>query len=434
MTTLKPGHPEKELFLPYLDGELSPRQARRVRRHVEACWECRSELEELQKTVGECVRYRRRLEDGAWPRPPQPWSDLSREFARIDASAKSSPLSRPFIRWTALAASAAALVAATLTYRTWERHPAGDAPELRPQRPAHRKPLDAPSPPAGTAAARTDTLVPSARTRAPESKPLVIEASIADELRAVAALHQLGADLGDPVEVAREGGRVVVRGAGLSPVLERQIREAFVSLPGVELRFPEPNAGSSPPSKPAGTETPPPGGGATAAAPVPSATQNRLEEQLGGHAQFEIFSSQLLDHQEAAMARIYALRRLATQFPAGEEGQLSAGDQRLLHDLGREHTQALSRELAAIQRVAGPVLGSISASATPGVPAAAVTWQGAAEDLFAAGRQLDSLVAALIGASAPEPALQAGNPSQALASALAQIRFAVQQCELLLTR
>jgi putative zinc finger protein len=434
MSTLDPRHPGRELLLPYLDGELPLRQARRVRRHVEACWGCRSELEELQKTVGECVRYRRQLEDGAWPQPPQPWSDLAREFARIDASARRSPLSRPFIRWAALAASAAALVAATLTYRTWERHPAGDAPELRPQNPAHKKPQDAPSPPAGTAAARTEALVPSARTRAPESKPLVIEASVADELRAVAALHQLGADLGDPVEVAREGGRVVVRGAGLSPLLERQIREAFISLPGIELRFPEPGAGGSPPSIPAGTEAPPPGGAATAATPVPSATQNHLEEQLGGHAQFEIFSSQLLDHQEAAMARIYALRRLATQFPANEEGQLNAGDQRLLHDLGREHVQALSRELAAIQRVAGPVLGSISASATPSVSGAAVTWQATAEDLLAAGRQMDSLIAPLIGASAPEPALQARNPSQALASALAQIRLAVQQCELILTR
>jgi Putative zinc-finger len=433
MSLLDPRHPGRELLLPYLDGELSLRQARKVRRHVEVCWECRNELEELQKTVGECVRYRRQLEEGAWPQPPQPWSDLSRDFARIDASARSSPLSRPFIRWAALATSAAALIAATLTYRTWERHPAGDAPELRPQNPAHKKPQDAPSPPAGTAAARTEALVPSARTRAPESKPLVIEASVADELRAVAALHQLGADLGDPVEVAREGGRVVVRGAGLSPVLERQIREAFVSLPGVELRFPEPGAGG-PPSKPAAPETPPGGSGATAAAPVPLPTQNRLEEQLGGRAQFEIFSSQLLDHQEAAMARIYALRRLAMQFPANEEGQLSAGDQRLLHDLGHQHVQALSRELAAIQRVAGPVLGSISASATPGVPGAAVTWQATAEDLLAAGRQLDSLIAALIGASAPEPALQTGNPSQALVSALAQIRLAVQQCELILTR
>ena len=215
MTTLEPAHPEKDLLLPYLDGELSARQVRRVRRHVEACWECRSELEDLQKAVGECMRYRRQT-DGAWPEPPQPWSDLSSEFARIDAAARNAPRSRPFLRWAALSASAAALVAATLTIRPWESRPATEAPQTRPQSPAHRKPQDAPSPPAGTPA-RTEAPPPSARVRAMEPKPLVIEASLADELRAVAALHQLGADLGDPVEVAREGGRVVVRGAGLSP-------------------------------------------------------------------------------------------------------------------------------------------------------------------------------------------------------------------------
>ena len=424
-------HTEKDLLLPYLDGELSLRQARRVRRHVEACWECRSELEELQKTVGECVRYRCHLGYGAWPQPPQPWSDLSLDFARIEAAARSSPLSRPFFRWAALAASATALVAATLILRPWEGHPAGETPQLRPQSPAHRKPQDAPSPPAG-APARTEALPPSARVRAGEDKPLVIEASLSDELRAILALHQLGADLGDPVEVAREGGRVVVRGAGVSPVLERQIREAFLSMPDIELRFPEPR--SSLPSIPAGTEPPP--GGPVAVPPGTNTTsaQNRLEEQLGGHAQFEIFSSQLLDHQEAAMARIYALRRLAMQFPAVEENQLSAGNQRLLHDLGREHVNALSRELAAIQRVAGPVLSPMAGSTTPSGTAGAATWQDAAEDLFVAGRQVDSLIAALIGASAPEPASQSGNPPQALLLRLAQVSLSVQQCEQLLTR
>jgi hypothetical protein len=262
---------------------------------------------------------------------------------------------------------------------------------------------------------------------------LVIEASLADELRAVAALHQLGADLGDPVEVAREGGRVIVRGAGLSPVLERQIREAFVSLPDVELRFPQPGSDGSPPATSTKAETLPRGAGAIPGGPVPPATQNRLEQQLGGHAQFEVFSSQLLEHQEAAMARIYALRRLSLEFPADSESQLSAGDQRMLYDLGGEHAQALSRELAAIQRVAMPVLGSASAAAAPSVPAAAITWQGAAEDLLVLGRQLDSLIAAWIGASAPEPKSEAGNPSQPLLIALAQIRLSVQQCEQLLT-
>jgi hypothetical protein len=259
---------------------------------------------------------------------------------------------------------------------------------------------------------------------------VVIEASLADELRAVAALHQLGADLGDPVEVAREGGRVIVRGAGLSPVLERQIREAFLSMPGVELRFPEP--GATPSTLPP-TDTPQPGPVAAPTAPAPSAPQNRLEQQLGGHAQFEIFSSQLLDHQEAAMARVYALRRLAIQFPAVEESQLSPGEQRVLHDLAHEHAQALSRELGAIQRRASPVLGSMGTSTSPTSLAAAPTWQAAAENLLGAGRQVDSLIAALIGASAPEPGAQPGSTSQALLIALAQLQLSVQQCEQLLT-
>jgi hypothetical protein len=261
-----------------------------------------------------------------------------------------------------------------------------------------------------------------------EPKSLVIEASLADELRAVAALHQLGADLGDPVEVAREGGRVIVRGVGLSPVLERQIREAFVSMPDVELRFPEPGGPSTLPPR----DMPPQGTAATPPPPVPSPAQNRLEERLGGHAQFEIFSSQLLDHQEAAMARVYTLRRLATQFPAVDEGQLSDGEQRLLHDLARQHVQALSRELAAIQRLAGPVLASMEASASPGSRAAVQTWQATAEDLLGAGRQVDSLIAAWIGAAASEPVSQPGNTSQALFIALAQLRLTVQQCEQLL--
>ena len=134
------------------------------------------------------------------------------------------------------------------------------------------------------------------------------------------------------------------------------------------------------------------------------------------------------------MARIYALRRLAMQFPAAEENQLSAGNQRLLHDLGREHVNALSRELAAIQRVAGPVLSPMAGSTTPSGTAGAATWQDAAEDLFVAGRQVDSLIAALIGASAPEPASQSGNPPQALLLRLAQVSLSVQQCEQLLTR
>jgi hypothetical protein len=160
-----------------------------------------------------------------------------------------------------------------------------------------------------------------------------------------------------------------------------------------------------------------------------------MEAQLGGHTQFQGFSTQLLDYQEAAMARIFALRRLATEFPANDEGQLSPDNQMLLRTLAREHVKALARDIAAIRGAAAPVLQPLggnpreTAEASP----SGTDWQMAAETLFTSGRQVDSLLAALLGASAPEPG-QADDLPRAFLSALAQLQASVQQCELLLTR
>ena len=56
MSSLGMRHAEEGQLLRYLDGELPGRRARQVRKHLEACWHCRAELEELQNTVGDCVR------------------------------------------------------------------------------------------------------------------------------------------------------------------------------------------------------------------------------------------------------------------------------------------------------------------------------------------------------------------------------------------
>jgi len=63
-------HPEQSLLLRYIDGELPGRKSRAVQRHLEACWECRTEVEELQQTVAECVRYRKQVLAEALPAPP----------------------------------------------------------------------------------------------------------------------------------------------------------------------------------------------------------------------------------------------------------------------------------------------------------------------------------------------------------------------------
>jgi len=414
-------HPERDLLLPYLDGELTSRQSRQVRRHVRTCWQCRAELDELQKTVGDCVRYHGEMLGEAMPPPPRPWADLSREFARIDASYARRPLfARPLARWTAFAGMAASLLAATLTWRAAIFRPATPPPEAKSQ------PVKASAASPARAIPGTDSQVlsvpgiavrPSAET-APPAGP-------ADELPAMAALHQLGADLGDPVEVAREGSQVVVSGAGVSTELQRRIQEAMLSIPHVVVRFSEPAA--PPPDRlPGATDT------ASASPANPSTTPSRLESELGGRAQWASFSSQLLDHEEAAMARVYAVHRLAQQFPQEAEGRLDSGKQQLLRSLAREHIAALATEVSTLDRLAAPILLPIASPAPlPPRRTDAANWQAAAESLFQSARQSDTVLAALLGASAPEQ--PANNLAQRFLTALAQLQADMQQCDLFLT-
>ena len=128
MSSLGMRHPEEGQLLRYLDGELPGRKARQVRQHLEACWHCRAELEELQNTVGDCVRYRKNVLGTCLP-PPGPWQDLSRGFDRIDASLAEEPLAarlartmflpRPAVPWAVTAAIAVA-VACTIVYQLRE--------------------------------------------------------------------------------------------------------------------------------------------------------------------------------------------------------------------------------------------------------------------------------------------------------------------------
>src|SRR5574340_570325 len=359
-------HPEQDRLLRYADGELSPRETRQVRSHLEACWQCRTELEELQNVVGECVRYRKEVLQAHLPPPPAPWADLTPHFDRIDAqrpplmerlaAALAWPARTPR-RW-AMAAVAVALVF-VLVYELRETpsvqaatllRKAVAAEESRPQAPrrlrirtrnrqivratartpelselealfrAARYDWSDPLSPRSfqawreTLAEKRDRVIASAdayriRTEAPggelaaasltlsavglrpvegrfefrnqewveiselpepapapsvaattpppareSAPPPAVEASASagDELQVLAALHGLGADLGEPIEVTREGARIVVSGVGIAETRQQQIQQALDRMPRVVVRFSDPAA--------AGPEAP--GGGA----------------------------------------------------------------------------------------------------------------------------------------------------------------------------
>src|SRR3982751_4314292 len=97
-TKLSMQHLDHEQLLRYADGELPARKARQIRTHIEACWQCRTEYEELQSLVSDCVRYRKNVLHPFLPSPPAPWGDIYQGFARIDAAGNDVPLFVRLIR------------------------------------------------------------------------------------------------------------------------------------------------------------------------------------------------------------------------------------------------------------------------------------------------------------------------------------------------
>jgi len=542
-------HLDDGLALRYLDGELPARKGRQVRRHLEACWQCRAEIEALETTVADCMRYRKQVLASRLPEPPQAWVDLSRGFDRIDSELSAEPFWKrfahlpPSLVWSSGAAAMAVLVCA-VWYQLREApsvqaavllKKAVAAAENRPITPRRyrirthsaavtrvagvSKSAEAPLPAAmaamfadahyngvdplsarsyagwrdqlsekrdevttgenayeirtstesgdvasATLRLRANDLLPlegklefrnqdfiefTDLTEAPDlhdgspvatlgespvrpaepSRPAAIapgsSASISDELQVLSALHGIGADLGDPVEVRLSSGHVEVSGVGVSPERQRQIRSAVESLPHVEVAFSDP--GAAPASVQATTPEPAPAFSGTTSGQT-AKLQTRLEQQLGGRAELERFSSRVLDWNEAAMARAYALRALAQRFPAGEDSNLSTNDRTVLRQMTREHIDALEVHIRGMESVLAPVLTALGAStAAQPQPAGSSAWQLSAEQVFRSSRRVEVLLSQLLGvASGEKPS--ADLPTNLLA-ALRELRANLDECK-----
>ncbi|MGP8245740.1 MAG: zf-HC2 domain-containing protein [Bryobacteraceae bacterium] len=254
------------------------------------------------------------------------------------------------------------------------------------------------------------------------SRPAAItpgpSASISDELAVLAALHKIGADLGDPVQVTLADGKVAVEGAGVGAERQRQIHAMLDANPNVVVKFSDPASSVAIPV--AGAEVAP------AAAPPAPRLESRLEALAGGHAQWEEFSSRLLDANEAAMARAYALRRLARQFPAGGSASLSAAEQHTLQTLVAEHVSAMAGQVEAMENRLKSLLAGLGAPIPKPAPAVRFAdWQTGSEETFQAARREEMLISVLLGvAPGPEPAALPAD----LARTLLEVRADLDEC------
>jgi len=512
-------HLQPEQLLRLADGELGPAEAARVRLHLEACWDCRAELDAVEKTIAACVRYRKEVLEAHLPPPPKPWADLGPEMARLDerlagisfvqrmafllqgarrnwirwapagvavvlvavlvyqhqtaptvqaarllqkavaASSSSRPGlknieirygSRVMTRFTGKGAAARTSIAGRQTlasvenlfrqanyswddplsaqaYLAWhegleeknsqivnrgtesiEIHTNTQAGILTDARLTLRssdfRPVEArfefrgaeiieltEIPVETTTEAVPVRPSPSAEAPARGQRqesvttPPVVGPS--DELRVLAVIHTLGADLGDPVEVSRSKDKVLVTAAGLDPGRRQEIETALAGEPAVELRI----SSASVPANP-GTAV------AVRTPPASSALSSRIEKQLGSAVAFERFAAQALDHADQLMARAHALRRLAERFPASVERSLSEPDRRRLDQLRQAHAVVLARHAIDLHQQLGPVLEAMGAKAEAvGGPPLPESWQSASESIWRSGREAERLLGALLG-------------------------------------
>jgi hypothetical protein len=216
-------------------------------------------------------------------------------------------------------------------------------------------------------------------------------ATIGDELHVLSALHEAGADLGDPIEISRSGGEILVAGIGIAPLRQQEIQNALRSQKRVVVHFSEPASVKIEPEKEPSDD---PAGAADF-----NRLQARMADQIGGRVIFSQLAAQILDLSEPMMARAFALRRLAARIPITAEAELSAPDRQLLGRLLREHIAALLRQTAELDRLLTPILEGAAAPDSRGFPQ---RWQPAAEELFQSVRQVDKLLAVMFGAAAGE--------------------------------
>jgi hypothetical protein len=247
----------------------------------------------------------------------------------------------------------------------------------------------------------------------PQAQPLETDTTATQELQVIAALHEIGADLGEPIELTRSGRRLVVTGTGMEPERQEQVRSSLARLPGVAVRFDDP--------RPLGPEA----GAAKTAMSVAAARvplQTEMEKAVGGRVAFEKFANHVLELSEAAMARAHALRNLAERFPPSAEAQLGDHDKSLLATLRREHAQVLSGAAAEILDSVKPALAALGAENehSPSEAALGPDWQAGAEQVFASAQQVDQLLNVLL-AGADTRLAPAEIPAR-LASASARFR------------
>lgn len=338
-------HPLEEQLVLFADGELEAAKANTVREHLSTCWQCRTRVNELTEAISEFVRYRDHFIVPPDVEPPRPWLDIRAHLAEADQSAdlhrswKGSL--RSFLRPVWALSIVAVLTGAALAWigyiristnlRT-ERAVSSHAPETR---------ID---PNAADPAAVPNETTKHQKASKTSSKSVTTGAS--EELQVIASLHRIGADLGDPISVERDGAnQLVVKGVGLTPERRAQVETALSTIRSIRTEFQDVKVA---PPRNEGTPS------GIAAAELP--WQDELDRVFDGRVNVEQSSILTLQHSDAMLARAHALENLERRFPGERVESLSAQDRHLLQATREDLLRGIQTSTAELRKQMQPLL------------------------------------------------------------------------------
>jgi hypothetical protein len=217
------------------------------------------------------------------------------------------------------------------------------------------------------------------------------------ELNVFAMLHNLKADLGEPVTVTRSSQAVEVGVWQLPPDRQNELQAALANEPGVQVEFTAPRVALK-------TETvarampPPTAGDAPLHIEVETGDEDqRLLKFFGTAEREQDFTNNAVATSTAILSHLYALRNLQVQFPAEREQSLAPEDQTHLHMLVQDHVTAIATNVDALGRQFTPLDANFSVSpCTSSAAPVATSWQSGSAEALVTARDIDHLLRALL--------------------------------------
>jgi hypothetical protein len=206
-------------------------------------------------------------------------------------------------------------------------------------------------------------------------------------------LHQIGADLGEGIDIStRSPGEVVVNAWGASAERKEELTARLTSKAGVRLEFQPPSDGLSSVKRPTQQTI------VSSQEPTEGQSQDkRIEQFFGSAEEQENYTRGVLETSTTALAHLYALRALAERWPPDAEGTLSPAVRHELLEMVQDHARALRSSVEVLRAEMLPLFrqfGYDSPSNLSGI--STLRWQDASNSGLEAAKSLDHSLRSLL--------------------------------------